>query len=81
LGMVVLLARKSLCTIPLMAVPLVFPMLYYITHTSLRYRHPIDPIVLLLAALGFHAGWQFFRRLFSGRSASEAVITPVAKAS
>jgi hypothetical protein len=29
--------------------PLVFPCLYYVTHADLRYRHPIDPIVLLLA--------------------------------
>jgi len=29
--------------------PLVFPCLYYVTHANLRYRHPIDPIVLLLA--------------------------------
>ena len=25
--------------------------MYYVTHASLRYRHPIDPIVLLLTAI------------------------------
>jgi 4-amino-4-deoxy-L-arabinose transferase-like glycosyltransferase len=29
----------------------VFPCLYYLTHADLRYRHPIDPVVLLLAAI------------------------------
>lgn len=28
---------------------LVFPVLYYISHTSLRYRHPIDPLMTVLA--------------------------------
>jgi len=35
---------------PLAVFPLVFPCLYYLTHADLRYRHPIDPIVLLLTA-------------------------------
>jgi 4-amino-4-deoxy-L-arabinose transferase-like glycosyltransferase len=34
---------------PLAVFPLVFPCLYYVTHADLRYRHPIDPVVLLLA--------------------------------
>jgi len=25
--------------------------LYYLAHADLRYRHPIDPVVLLLAAI------------------------------
>jgi hypothetical protein len=29
--------------------------IYYVTHTSLRYRHPIDPMVLLLVAIFFAA--------------------------
>jgi hypothetical protein len=36
---------------PLAAFPLIFPCLYYLTHADLRYRHPIDPIVLLLTAI------------------------------
>jgi len=51
LGIVVLVLKKSPYAIPLIAFPLVFPLLYYITHTSLRYRHPIDPAVLLLTAI------------------------------
>jgi 4-amino-4-deoxy-L-arabinose transferase-like glycosyltransferase len=52
LGILVLLRTKNPCAFPLVAFPVVFPLLYYVTHTSLRYRHPIDPIVLLLAAIG-----------------------------
>jgi 4-amino-4-deoxy-L-arabinose transferase-like glycosyltransferase len=51
LGIVVLLVKKSPYAVPLIAFPLVFPLLYYVTHTSLRYRHPIDPVVLLLTAI------------------------------
>lgn len=35
---------------PVAVLPVVFPCLYYVTHADLRYRHPIDPIVLLLTA-------------------------------
>jgi hypothetical protein len=28
---------------------LVFPLVFYVTHSSLRYRFPIDPIMLILA--------------------------------
>ena len=33
------------------------PIIYYVTHTSLRYRHPIDPILLLLVAIAI--AWIF----------------------
>ena len=36
---------------PLAVFPVIFPCLYYVTHADLRYRHPIDPIVLLLTAI------------------------------
>jgi 4-amino-4-deoxy-L-arabinose transferase-like glycosyltransferase len=31
--------------------PLVFPLAFYLTHTSLRHRHPVDPVLALLMAL------------------------------
>ena len=31
-------------------VPLVFPIVFYITHSSLRYRFPMDPIMMVLSA-------------------------------
>jgi len=61
-GIVVLLAGKNDYSFPVVVIPVVFPLLYYVTHTSLRYRHPIDPIVLLLAAIGIHGAWSWFPR-------------------
>jgi hypothetical protein len=51
LGIAVLIHRRSPFALPAAAYPAVFPCLYYITHPNLRYRHPIDPVVLLLAAV------------------------------
>jgi hypothetical protein len=46
-----LLARRAdaLGTFPLSAAMLLFPLTYYLTHTALRYRHPIDPVTTVLA--------------------------------
>jgi hypothetical protein len=55
LGVGILFLRRNAYAIPLAGFPLVFPLLYYATHTSLRYRHPIDPVVLLLAAIAIGA--------------------------
>jgi len=60
LGIAVLLATKNSYAWPVAGIPLLFPLLYYVTHTSLRYRHPIDPLVVLLAAIGMHGIWQGF---------------------
>jgi 4-amino-4-deoxy-L-arabinose transferase-like glycosyltransferase len=35
--------------LPLALVMLFFPLVFYITHASTRYRHPMDPIMLVLA--------------------------------
>jgi hypothetical protein len=59
LGTAVLIRRRSEYAFPLAVYPLIFPFLYYITHTSLRYRHPIDPVVLLLTAIAAGALVQF----------------------
>jgi len=48
-GAVLAWKRKGiavLLTIPLLA----FPPVYYVTHTFSTYRHPIDPVIILLAA-------------------------------
>lgn len=64
LGIAVLCQRKSEFAFPVAAFPVVFPCAYYITHASLRYRHAIDPIVLLLTAIATNAVF----RLFAGKS-------------
>lgn len=34
---------------PFAMVPVIFPAVFYLTHSTLRYRFPIDPIILILA--------------------------------
>jgi dolichyl-phosphate-mannose-protein mannosyltransferase len=51
---------------PLAVFPVVFPCLYYVTHADLRYRHPIDPIVLLLAMVAMAGGWRMAVRSGGG---------------
>jgi len=74
LGIAVLFFRRNVYAFPLAAFPVVFPLLYYLMHASLRYRHPIDPIVLLLTAIAVSA---VFRRLFPQRAAGvDATVAP-----
>lgn len=62
IGGVALFARRNRYAVPLIAFPVVFPVLYYLTHTSLRYRHPIDPMMLLLTAIAGAQVWHFLLR-------------------
>ncbi len=41
--------ERNETALPLASVMLFFPLVFYITHTSLRYRQPMDPIMLVLA--------------------------------
>lgn len=59
LGILVLVWRRSVYAFPTSAYPVVFPWVYYVTHPNLRYRHPIDPVVLLLLTI---AVWRPFTR-------------------
>ena len=52
-----LMARSPV--FPLAAFPVIFPCLYYLTHADLRYRHPIDPIVLLLTIVTVAGVWDW----------------------
>jgi hypothetical protein len=55
LGVIAGLARFSHSQqayfLPIAAYPLFFPLALYIAHTSLRHRHPCDPVVALLMAI------------------------------
>jgi len=62
LGIAVLLRRRSPYVFPIAAYPLIFPWVYYVTHPNLRYRHPIDPVVLLLVAVATAAAWDLLTR-------------------
>ena len=52
-----LMARSPV--FPLAVFPVIFPCLYYLTHADLRYRHPIDPIVLLLTIVTVAGVWDW----------------------
>jgi hypothetical protein len=41
--------------LPLLLVLLSFPLVYYITHTAVEYRHPLDPIVTLFIGVWISA--------------------------
>lgn len=50
-ALVYLWATRNPFAFPLTTVPIVFPMVYYITQTSLRLRHPCDPVIAILLSV------------------------------
>jgi hypothetical protein len=51
IGILILWRARSAYGFPAAVFVVVVPLVYYATHASLRYRHPIDPIVLILTAI------------------------------
>jgi hypothetical protein len=49
---------------------LVFPLVFYLTHSSLRYRFPMDPIMMVLAAHGLAYPITLWKARMSGESKS-----------
>jgi hypothetical protein len=49
-GIILALRRKRLDAFPYLIVLLMFPLVYCVTHTFPTYRHPTEPVMLLLAA-------------------------------
>jgi 4-amino-4-deoxy-L-arabinose transferase-like glycosyltransferase len=49
-GMILALWRKGLEAMPYSIILLIFPLIYYVTHTFNSYRHPTEPAMILLAA-------------------------------
>jgi hypothetical protein len=56
-GLLRLWRARSLYLVPLAVYPLIFPWAYYLTLSLPRYRHPIDPVLMLLAAAAFLPGY------------------------
>jgi 4-amino-4-deoxy-L-arabinose transferase-like glycosyltransferase len=56
IGMALALGRDRPVALPYSLVMLVFPLVYYITHTFPTYRHPIEPVVILLAVFALQKG-------------------------
>ncbi len=51
IGLVRLYRGRRAYFLPIAAFPILFPLTFYIAHTTLRHRHPCDPIVALLVAM------------------------------
>jgi hypothetical protein len=64
LGIVALIRMGSPFAFPAAVFPLVFPWAYYMTLSFPRYRHPIDPAVMLLTAVTL---WQLALWFTGGR--------------
>jgi len=37
---------------PLVIVLVTFPVVYYITHSAMDYRHPLDPVIVIMSCYG-----------------------------
>ncbi len=55
LGALLLARSKTPFTFPLAVFPVLFPFVYYVTHPSLRYRHPIDAVLIFLTVFSVAA--------------------------
>ncbi|HWG57459.1 MAG TPA: hypothetical protein VN661_00270 [Candidatus Acidoferrales bacterium] len=75
LGIIALWRSRSIYLLPLAAFPLIFPWPYYLTLVEPRYRLPIDPVVLLLAALAVRA------LISPPHSPGKPAVAPVGRAS
>jgi 4-amino-4-deoxy-L-arabinose transferase-like glycosyltransferase len=62
LGIIFLIRRRSLFWFPTAIFPILFPWAYYLSLVLPRYRLPVDPVVLLLAAVALES-------LFRGKTA------------
>ena len=56
-GLAILYRRRDGFFFPVASFPVIYPSIYYVTNGQLRYRHPLDPVLVLLLALTL---WQLF---------------------
>lgn len=56
-----------------------FPVTYYVSHVTLRYRHPVDPLLAILAVYALSRAFVYARpRLVGGSSSPVNVACPAA---
>jgi len=58
-GMLRALQNKGRDALPYAVVMIVFPLVYYVTHVFSTYRHPMEPVIVLLAAYAMVSGLKF----------------------
>jgi len=68
-GLLLAWPAKGMESLPLAMCLILFPVPYYITHTALRYRHPIDPLMTIFAVYALSRMWEFL----SPRPATESL--------
>jgi 4-amino-4-deoxy-L-arabinose transferase-like glycosyltransferase len=66
LGVLFAYREENEAAVPLASVMLFFPLIFYITHSSSRYRHPIDPVMLVLAVYALAYPVTHLLKRFSG---------------
>jgi 4-amino-4-deoxy-L-arabinose transferase-like glycosyltransferase len=54
-GIVILFLKRNPFAFPAAVLPVIFPFAFYFSQALLRYRHPIDPIVMILCAVSIAA--------------------------
>jgi len=54
-GALLVARSKNPFAAPLAVFPMLYPLVYYVTHTSLRYRHPVDPILIFFTVVAIAA--------------------------
>ena len=62
---------------PYAMVLLVFPLVFYLTHASLRYRFPMDPIMMVLSAYGVAQTIALLRGRLAHRAPDAAPVSPL----
>jgi 4-amino-4-deoxy-L-arabinose transferase-like glycosyltransferase len=70
-GTIILFKTNNPYAIPAAVFPIIYALPYYITLAPPRYRHPLDPALLILAAVSIQAIWQNESKRFRKRSKSE----------
>jgi len=68
-GLFLAVRTGGFASAPIWIAPIIFPMTYYITHSQLRYRHPIDPVMTVLAV---YALAHIRSRVFTNRVSHDA---------
>jgi hypothetical protein len=64
-GLVMALRENALEVLPLALCVAIHPMPFYLTRTSLRYRHPIDPVLTLFAVFAAAQIWSVLCSMLS----------------
>jgi len=66
LGVLFAYREQNESAVPLALVMIFFPLVFYMTHASTRYRHPMDPIMLVLAVYALAYPVPYLLKRFSG---------------